>query len=171
MPSLVFHSNIQHHGQFSHPGLRTQERGLFLQLEHLMLDVLLLSRDIPILSSLTQAQINQVYAERPSPVEVKEHLTQGFNDVTVIAVTVGALASLPAHHVREQHSGGTETGKIYSSTRVVTTTTPGNTWTVSCGSEGQSFEESEKNYQHWQNVINNIIFSFQFSSDVTEITR
>ena len=116
----------------------------------------------PQLSSLPQGEIDQVFAQRPSPSEFKEALSQSHSDVTVLAVSVGALHSRPAHFARVRYSLGTEAGKMFASGRVLSTATPGLTWTVTCGAQGRSFDEAEKNYQYWQAVINNIVVSFQF---------
>lgn len=90
----------------------------------------------PQLSSLKQVDIDQVFAKRPPPSEIKEGLSQGFSDVAVLAVSVGALHSRPAHLARVRYSVGTESGKILFSGRIVSTATPGLTWTVSCGGQG-----------------------------------
>ena len=116
----------------------------------------------PQLSSLKQVDIDQVFAKRPPASEVKEGLRQGFNDVAVLAVSVGALHSRPAHLARVRYSVGTQSGKMFSSGRIVSTATPGLTWTVGCGGRGRSFDDAEKGYQYWQAAINNIIFSFRF---------
>lgn len=116
----------------------------------------------PQLSSLKQSEIDQVFAQRPSSSEFKEAMSQSHSDVAILAVTVGALHSRPAHLARMRYSLGTESGKMFASGRVVSTATPGLTWTITCGAQGRSLDEAEKNYQHWQAVINNIILSFRF---------
>jgi hypothetical protein len=116
----------------------------------------------PQLSSLKQGEIDQVFSQRPSLSELKEGLSQGHSDVTILAVSVGALESRPAQLARVQYSVGTETGKTFISSRMVSTATPGLTWTITCGAQGRSFAEAEKSYEHWQAVINNIILSFRF---------
>ena len=116
----------------------------------------------PQLSSLKQGDIDQLFAKSPSASEVNQALSQGYGDVTVLAVSVGALQSRPAHMTRARYSVGTESGKMFSSGRMVSTATPGLTWTITCGAVGRSPDEAEKNYQHWQTAINNIIYSFRF---------
>ncbi len=116
----------------------------------------------PQLSSLKQGDIDQLFAKSPSASEVKQALSQGYGDVTVLAVSVGSLQSRPAHMTRARYSVGTESGKMFSSGRMVSTATPGLTWTITCGAVGRSPDEAEKGYQHWQTAINSIIFSFRF---------
>ena len=116
----------------------------------------------PQLSSLKQGDIDQLFAKNPSASEVKQALSHGYGDVTVLAVSVGALQSRPAHMTRARYSVGTESGKMFFSGRMVSTATPGLTWTITCGAVGRSPDEAEKGYQHWQTAINNIIFSFRF---------
>ena len=118
----------------------------------------------PQLSSLTQGEIDQAFAQKkPSASEFKAGLlSAGYNDVVIAAVSVGVLRSRPAHLVRTQYSVGTPVGKMFVSGRMVSTATPGLTWTITCGGQGRSLDEAEKSYQHWQTVIDNIIFSFQF---------
>lgn len=116
----------------------------------------------PQLATLKQGEIDQVFAQRPSQSEFTEALSQSHSDVTILEVSVGALHSRPAHLARLRYSLGTESGKMFASGRVVSTATPGLTWTITCGAQGRSFDEAEKGYQHWQALINNIILSFEF---------
>lgn len=116
----------------------------------------------PQLSSLRQAQIDQIFSQKPSPSEIQQSLSQGFSDVAVLATSVGALDFLPAHLARVRYRVETEAGKVFVSARVVSTATPGLTWTVVCGGQGRSFDEAEKSYEHWQAAINNVLFSFRF---------
>jgi hypothetical protein len=116
----------------------------------------------PQLSSLSQMEIDQVFAQQPTPSEFREALSQGFNDVTVMTVSIGALHTRPAQLARVQYSVGTEFGKVYVSGRMVMTATPGLSWAVTCGGQGRTFEEAARNYLHWQAAINSIVFSFQF---------
>jgi len=116
----------------------------------------------PQLSSLSQMEIDQVFARQPTPSEFREGLRPTLNDVTVMTVSVGALQSRPAQLARVQYSVGTEFGKVYVSGRTVTTATPGLSWTITCGGLGGTFEEAARNYLHWQTAINRLVFSFQF---------
>jgi hypothetical protein len=67
----------------------------------------------PQLSSLKQVDIDQVFAKRPPPSEIKDGLSQAFSDVAVLAVSVGALHSRPAHLSRVRYSVGAQSSRIF----------------------------------------------------------
>lgn len=118
----------------------------------------------PQLSSLSQIEIDRLFTEPQPPSELKSALSQGGNNVEIVAVSVGALHSRPAQLARVRYSTGTSSGQAFISGRIVSTATPGLTWTLTCGGQGSSQADAEKNYQSWQLEINRIISSFRFQN-------
>lgn len=116
----------------------------------------------PQTSAISQSDIDGLFAEPPSPSELKNALSQGFNDVEIVAVSAGALHFHPAQMARIRYSIGQQSGLAFVSGRMVVTATPGFTWTISCGGQGNTPVEAEKNFQFWQSEINRIVSSFQF---------
>lgn len=116
----------------------------------------------PQASSVSQSDIDQLFAEPPSSSELRSALSQGFNDVEILAVSVGALHSHPAQLARVRYSAGTPSGQAFVSGRMAMTATPGLTWTLSCGGQGNTPADAEKNFQFWQLEINRIVSSFRF---------
>lgn len=116
----------------------------------------------PQMSSVSQNDIDQLFAEPPSSSELKNALSQSHNDVEIVAVSVGALHIHPAQLAQVRYSMGTQYGKVFSSGRMAVTATPGFTWTLSCGGQGDTPSEAEKSFQFWQVEIDRIVSSFQF---------
>jgi hypothetical protein len=112
--------------------------------------------------SAQQGDIDQVFLEVPSVSELKEILSQSANDVEVLAASSVKLHSRPAHLARVRYNVGSSTGKTFVSGRVLMTATPGLTWTLSCGGQGNTPAEAEKSYQFWQHEIDNTVSSFRF---------
>lgn len=116
----------------------------------------------PQAASVSQVDIDQIFTGAPSPAELKSALSQGANDVEILAVSTGALHSRPAHLARTRYNIGIPAGRAFVSGRIAMTATPGLTWTLSCGGQGNTAVEAERSYQFWQLEINKLISSFRF---------
>jgi hypothetical protein len=117
---------------------------------------------LPQTSSASQADLDQIMIEPWPPSEFKNALSQSCNDVEIVAVSVGILQIHPAQLARVRYSMGTQYGKAFISGRMAMTATPGFTWTLSCGGQGDTPSEAEKSFQFWQVELNRIVSSFQF---------
>lgn len=116
----------------------------------------------PQLDSASQEDIDGVFSEPPLAAEISNSLSQSFNDVRVVALSVGALGARPAQSSRVRYSAGAPANRNYVSGRVVSTATPGLTWTVTCGGQSASPAEAERSYQFWQLEISLLVSSFKF---------
>jgi hypothetical protein len=112
--------------------------------------------------SAKQSDIDQVFLEAPSAAELKEILSQSAHEVEILAASSGNLDTRPAHLARVRYTVGAPPETTYVTGRVVMTATPGLTWTMSCGGQGNTAAEADKSFQYWQREINSIVSSFKF---------
>jgi hypothetical protein len=116
----------------------------------------------PNAASAKQSDIDEVFLEAPSAAELKEILSQSASEVEILAASSGKLHTRPAHLARVRYTVGKPPDKIFVTGRVVMTATPGLTWTISCGGQGNTAAEADKSFQFWQRDINSLISSFIF---------
>lgn len=116
----------------------------------------------PQATDVSQRNIDQLFSEAPSSSEFRSALSQSHNDVEIVAVSIGTLHSRPAHLARVRYSVGTRSASAFVSGRMVMTATPGLTWTLSCGGQGNTLADAERSFQYWQLEINRIVSSFRF---------
>ena len=116
-------------------------------------------KDSPRSAEASQEEIDQyLFTEPLSTSAIKNGMGQSVNDVEVIASSVGTLGTHRAFLTRTRfriNSG-------FSEGRTATALTPGKTWTLSCGGDGQTMELAQNSFQFWQSSINNVFFSIKF---------
>jgi len=117
----------------------------------------------PQLASVSQQEIDKVFSVPPDPADIASSLSQGFNDVEIVAVSNSALGVRPAQSSRVRYNVGMGAGRNYISGHILSTATPGLTWTLTCGGQAHTREDAEESYRFWQMEINRLIFSFKFT--------
>lgn len=116
-------------------------------------------KEYPNAAKAKQGDIDQVFLDPPTVQELEEMLGQESGQVTVTKAMAGKLDKRPAHVARyRMHLSFNE----YLSGQVAMTATPGLTWSVACSGRGEDSQESEKNYQFWQQSIQALMASFRF---------
>ena len=125
-------------------------------------ECVVIAKRYPKAASAKQSDIAQVFLEEPSPSELKDILSQSGKDVEVLTASSGKLHSRPAHIARVRYNVDSPSRKTFVSGRVLMTATPGLTWTLSCGGQGNTSAEAEKSFQFWRHEIDNTISSFKF---------
>lgn len=115
------------------------------------------------LDATNQADLDQLLLNSPPDKEqYQATLMQGFSNVSVVAVSQGRLGSRIAHMIRARYSVRNESAKDFVSVRMAKAFSPGLSWGLTCGGQGESSDEAERAYEYWQSAINNTFISFRF---------
>lgn len=103
------------------------------------------------LSNMPQSTFDQQMMELPDSNEIASSLSSVFNNVKILSVGKASISGYPAQLYNIQYSVGTPVGEQwFRGTMVTTATTPGLTWTASCGASGKSLDEALEGYSYWQ---------------------
>lgn len=109
-----------------------------------------------------QSDIDAVFLEQPSPLEIQETLSKGIGGVEVVKASSGTLGSRPAHVAWVRYQEATALGYVAVYGRVAMTATPGFTWTLSCSSQGVDAGDAERNYSVWNAEMSGVFSTFAF---------
>ena len=108
-------------------------------------------KEFPGLRDMPQSMFDRQMAESPDANEIALQLSSRFNNVRVFATGVASISGHPAHLINLQYSIGSPVGEMWFRGVTVTAgTTPGITWTISCGGQGRTADEAQKGYSYWQ---------------------
>ena len=111
-------------------------------------------KEYPGLRSTPQATLDRNMAKPPDADAMSAHLSAQLNNVKVISTATTSISGYIAQLYNVQYSMGTTYGEEwFRGTIVSAATTPGLTWTVSCGATGKSLKEAIKAYSYWQQEI------------------
>lgn len=110
--------------------------------------------EMPSLRGQPQSYFDQVMLEAPDAREIEQSLSMNFGNVRVLGIGRSLLSGHPAHIASVTYNMGTPNGPMWvRGVHITTGTTPGLAWTVSCGASGNSPQEAERSYRHWQSEI------------------
>lgn len=98
-------------------------------------------KKIPMLDNLTQKELNISIGQSPPDQEqYKAAFKQGFNNVSIYGVSQGFLGNRVSQMIRAGYTMGNQ----FFSVRMAKSFSPGLSWGLTCGGEGESFNEAEK---------------------------
>jgi hypothetical protein len=111
-------------------------------------------QEYPSLRDVPQSAFNQKMVGQPNPSELSSQLSSRFNNVKVFSTGLASISGIPAQLFNVQYSVGTPSGEHWSrGIAVITATTPGLSWTITCGAHGKNLDEAQKGFSYWQSEI------------------
>lgn len=113
-------------------------------------------------AGINQTELDQMLLQSPPDrAQYQATFMQGFNDVSVVAVSQGRLGSRIAHLIRVKYSVRSGSLRDYLSVRMAKSFAPGESWVLTCGGKGKTQAEAEDAFTYWQADINRVFSSFE----------
>ncbi|MEW6428331.1 MAG: hypothetical protein AB1568_09885 [Thermodesulfobacteriota bacterium] len=113
-------------------------------------------KEISILKNFSQDELDSVTLESSDPSLLSNQLSSGYNNIQILGTGSGSVSGHLAIVVRYTGSTGTPDGELWTYGIITTTkTTPGLSWTISCGGLGFTQEEAKKCFSYWQSEMVN----------------